>query len=234
LTPTSSSIGSTPPSPRSIDGLRIVSPFSETPGPEFAVHEDRSTSGRCGTVRLKWVERVSESPLNQWWRGLPARAGAASQWARCPLHHRETRPTGRMPTAPRGGIGGVGFQPAHGTPHSGQDAHCTIEKPGQLAGCPLHHRGAMVAWASSPRGVSLTVGRMPTAPWRQAGCPLHRRGAMVAWASSPRSRCGSASDPEPPVEDPLDSWGEPGAVEGIGGLADGLGLGGIRVDDRGQ
>jgi hypothetical protein len=50
------------------------------------------------------------------------------------------------------------------SPHSGQDAHCTMEKPGHQAGCLLLQGKEMVAWASGPCRGGLTVGRMPTAP----------------------------------------------------------------------
>jgi hypothetical protein len=58
----------------------------------------------------------------------------------------------------------VGFQLAQGQPHSRQDAHCTMKKLGHQAGCLLLQGKEMVAWASSPRSDSPTVGRMPTAP----------------------------------------------------------------------
>jgi hypothetical protein len=90
--------------------------------------------------------------------------------------------------------GGVGFQPAQRRPHSGQDAHCTMKKPGQQARCPLHRdkewwrglparAGAASQWARCPlhHEGARASGRMPPAP----------RQRMVAWVSSPRAAMAS-------------------------------------------
>jgi hypothetical protein len=120
--------------------------FSEWRGP---LHEAR---GRLSGAFTKLEGDLSTRKLAQgdtWLeRGHAAPIGVIDSLRSVEVTRRELRPhsgqDAHCTMESDGVLGGVGFQPAQGRPHSGQDAHCTNEKPGQLA------RNSLTATATHP------------------------------------------------------------------------------------
>jgi hypothetical protein len=115
---------------------------------------------------------------DEWWRGLPARAGpntsgvAAAQWAGCPLHHGSDG--GEGTTAFRGDEWWRGLPARAGPNTSGVAA-------AQWAGCPLHHgsdggEGTTAFrgdewWRGLPARAGPNTSGVTAA--QRAGCPPH-------------------------------------------------------------
>jgi hypothetical protein len=91
-------------------------------------------------------------------------------WTRTRLHPGATTPSsphsGQDAHCTMGSDGGVGFQPAQGRPHSGQDAHCTMGSDGGVGFQPA--RG----WPHSGQDAHCTMGSSHLLPLTTHHSPL--------------------------------------------------------------